>query len=210
MSRLERDLGPAEPARGVDARREPEADRAFIDDGRSTRADRMSARRPGRCVRASCFRPGDRERAVLVDERDDVGDGRQRDEVEVPLERIVRAEQRLEELEHDAGAAELRKRVRRRPRRDDRAVGQLVSGPVVVGDDDLQPEAPGGGDLLDGGDAAVDGEHEPVAVLGELLEGLAREPVALLETARQMPADVGAELPQAVTASTVAQMPSTS
>ena len=138
---------------------------------------------------------GNRKRTVLVDERDDVGDGGQRDEVEVPLERIVR--ERLKELERDAGPAELRKRVRRGPRSDDRAVRQLVSGPVVVGDDDLQAKSPGGRHLLDGGDAAVDGEHEPVAVLGELLQGLAREPVALLETARQVPADIGSELPEA-------------
>ena len=138
--------------------------------------------------------PGDRERAVLVDERHDVGDGRERDEVEVSLERIVR--ERLEELEHDAGPAELRERVRRRPRRDHRAVRQLVSRPVVIGDDDLQAEPPRRGDLVDRGDAAIDGEHEPVALVGELLERLAREAVALLEAARQVPADVGAELPE--------------
>ena len=47
---------------------------------------------------------------------------------------------------------------------------------MVVRDYDLQPEASGGRHLLDGGDAAVDGEHEPVAVLGELLQGLAESP----------------------------------
>ena len=50
---------------------------------------------------------------VLVDERHDVGDRRERDHVEVPLEeRVARAEQRLGELPHDAGPAEARERIR--------------------------------------------------------------------------------------------------
>ena len=80
----------------------------------STPATRISARRPGFCVCASRRRPEARERAVLVDERHDVGDGRERDDVEVPLEeRMARAEQRLGELPDDA-------RCRRGRRRDSR------------------------------------------------------------------------------------------
>ena len=152
---------------GVDARREPEADSALVDHRGidSRRAHERSE--PGSLRARELPEAGDRERAVLVDERDDVGDRAERDEVEVPLERIVR--ERLEKLERDARSAELGERVRRGPRRHDRAVGQLVSRPVVVGDDDVQAEPPGRRDLLDGGDAAVDGEHEPVAVLGEPL-----------------------------------------
>ena len=105
----------------------------------STRAARISARRPGRVVVASRSQAGDRERPVLVDERDDVGDRRERDEVEVLLERRAGAEQRLAELVDDAGAAELRERVVGGPGGDDRAVGQLVAGAVVVGDDHVEP-----------------------------------------------------------------------
>ena len=48
-----------------------------------------------------------RERPVLVDERHDVGDGRERDHVEVPLEkRMVGTEKRLGELPDDGRAAE--------------------------------------------------------------------------------------------------------
>ena len=128
----------------------------------------MSARSPGFCVCASRRRPSERERAVLVDERHDVGDGRERDDVEVPVEeRVPRAEQRLGELPDDAGAAEAGERVVALQRRDDRAVRERVARPVVVGDDDLEPEPPRLGDLGDGGDPAVDGQHEVDAVAGE-------------------------------------------
>ena len=49
----------------------------------STRADRMRARSPGLVVRANRRSPDADQRAVLVDERDDVRDRRERDEVEV-------------------------------------------------------------------------------------------------------------------------------
>ena len=65
---------------------------------------------------------------------------------------------------------------------------------MVVGDDHLEAERLRLGDLLDGGDAAVDGEHEPAAVVGEPLERLPRDAVALLEAARQVPLDLRAEL----------------
>jgi hypothetical protein len=66
-------------------------------------------------------------------------DRRQRHEIEVAAERRrVGAEQSLPELEHDAGAAELRERVVGRPRGDDWAVGQLVCWAVVIGDDDVE------------------------------------------------------------------------
>jgi hypothetical protein len=59
----------------------------------------MSARRPGFCVRAESAKARDRERPVLVDERDDVGDRRERDEVEMsPRDVGVHAEERLPSL----------------------------------------------------------------------------------------------------------------
>ena len=50
--------------------------------------------------------------------------------------------------------------------------------------------------LGDGGDAAVDGEHERHAVRGEPVDRVGGEPVALLEPARQVPRRVDAELAQ--------------
>ena len=107
---------------------------------------------------------------------------------------MVRPEQRLAELVDDARSAKLRKGIGRRARRDHGAVRQRVTGPVMVGDDDLEAERLRLGDLLDGGDPAVDREHEPDAVGCELREGDTRHAVALLEPARQVPRDVGAEL----------------
>ena len=137
--------------------------------------------------------PGDRQRAVLVEQRHDVGDRRERDEVEV--RRHVDAE-RLRELADDAGAAQLRERIVGRPRRDHRAVGQRRAGPVVVGDDHVEPARLRRGDLLDGRDPAVDGEQEAAALVGQPRDRDVRDAVALLEPARQVPFDVRAELPQ--------------
>ena len=93
----ERGLGPAQPAGRVDARREPEADRRLVDRRGVDVRRRASARAgPGFCVCARRRRPSERERAVLVDERHDVGDGGERDDVEVALEkRVLGTEQRL-------------------------------------------------------------------------------------------------------------------
>ncbi len=58
---------------------------------------------------------------------------------------------------------------------------------------DLEPTSSRLGDLVDGGDAAVDREHEPDAVVREPGQGLARDTVALLEATRKMPDDVGTQ-----------------
>ena len=87
---LERGARMAEPPGGVDARREPEGDRACV---HRRGVDAAGAHeRP----QAGLVRPREpphargHERAVLVHERDDVGDRRERDEVEVALERPPR------------------------------------------------------------------------------------------------------------------------
>ena len=110
----------------------------------------------------------------------------------MPLEAL--GAERLEELQDDAGAAELRERIVGRARRDDRAVGQRLAGPVVIGDDDLEAARARRLDLRHGRDPAVDREDEPAAVVREALERLAADAVALLEAARQVPVDVGAEV----------------
>ena len=109
---LERLARVAEASGGVEARREPEADGACVDGGRIDAGASHERAQPGLRRARERAEPGDRERAVLVDERDDVGDRRERDEVEVALAELgVDAEQRLAELVDDAGAAELRERV---------------------------------------------------------------------------------------------------
>ena len=53
---------------------------------------------------------------------------------------VVDAEQRLRELVDDARATEIRKGIVGGSRGDDRTVGQRVGGPVMVGDDDVEPQ----------------------------------------------------------------------
>ena len=60
----------------------------------------------------------------------------------------------------DAGAAQLRERIGGGSRGHDGAVGQLVSGTVMVGDDHVQTERPGVSHLLDRRDPAVHREDE--------------------------------------------------
>ena len=193
---LESQIRPAEPSCGIYARREAEPDSSGVDRGG------VDSRRLHERLQAGPSRAGERrearrrERAVLVHERDDVGDGRQSDEVEVLSERwVLRAEERLAELEDHTRPAELRKGIRGGPRRHDRAVRERVAGAVMVGDDDLETSSRRLGDLVDGGDPAVDGEHEAEAVVREPPDRLARHAVALLEPARQVPRDLPAELP---------------
>ena len=66
----------------------------------------------------------------------------------------------------------------------------------MVGDDHLEPCGPSLGDLLDRRDPAVDGEDERALLLGQSRQRVPRDPVALLETAGEMPLDVGAEAAQ--------------
>ena len=186
-----------ETPRRVDPRSEPEPDRALVDPRRID--PRRLHQRPE--ARLLCTREpaqaGERQRPVLVDERDDVRDRRQRDEVEVPRQRLVAdAEERLAELVDDAGPAELGERIVGRPRGDHGAVRERLPGPVVVGDDDLEAARASLGDLLDRGHAAVDREHQPAALVGQARERFALDAVAFLEAARQVPGDVGAELAQ--------------
>ena len=81
----------------------------------------------------------------------------------------------------------LRKGVIRRTGRDDRAVGELVSGAVMVGHDHLEPELLRPGDLGDGRNPAVDGEHEAAPFVCKPVERGTGDPVTLFEPAREVP-----------------------
>jgi hypothetical protein len=141
--------------------------------------------------------PGDGERSILVDERDDVGDRRERHEVEMTARNLrVDAEEGLSELVYDSGAAELGKWVLGRASGDDGTVGQRLGRPVMVRDDDVEAAFLRLGHLGDGCDPAVDGEDEPAALVGEPGERLAADPITLVEATRQMPGDLCAELAQ--------------
>ena len=80
----------------------------------------------------------------------------------------------------------------------DRRVRQRAVGArrVVVGHHDVEPRSAGGRHLLDRRDRAVDGHQQVGPAGGEPLDGRGREPVAVVDPARQIPVDVRAERPQ--------------
>src|SRR5262249_41940863 len=130
---LERSLGPAETSGRVDARRKPEADRTFVACRRIDARDTHQRAQPRLLRLGEPAEPGERQPAALVDERHDVGDRRERNDVEMALEERVSApEERLRELPDDRGAAEARERIVALERRDDRAVRKRLARPVVV------------------------------------------------------------------------------
>src|SRR6266540_3922601 len=197
QEQLERGPGMPKPARGVDPGREAEGDGPCIDccgiDARDLH------QRPQSGLLRSCqpSQPSDRQRAVLAHERDDIRDRRQGNEVELAPQRVgVRAEQRLAELVDDPGATELGEGIPGGTRRDDRTVRELFPRAVMVGDDHVQPELARVVNLFHRGDAAIDREDQTAAFLGQTLERLPADAVALVEPARQMPFDLRSELAQ--------------
>ena len=188
----------AEPPCGVDPRREPEPDRAGVD------RRRIDARDLHQRAQAGLLRA--RERA-------EPGDARARGSR--PRAGRRRRSSRARRGRGDAAASDLgaeqrlRRACRRRPCRRAPGTGSRTGGSRRSGSPAASspgrwwsvtttssPSVARRGDLLDRGDAAVDREDEPAALLGEPLERLAADAVALVEAARQMPLDVGAELAQ--------------
>src|SRR5581483_4756875 len=106
QQQMERGARMTEPAGSVDARPEPEADRAGVGGGRIDARD-VHQRLQSWLLRArERAQARYREAAVLVQQRDDVGDRRERNEIEMALRDVgVDAEERLPELVDDAGAA---------------------------------------------------------------------------------------------------------
>ena len=70
---------------------------------------------------------------------------------------------------------------------------QTVARFVVVGDDDLHAEFIGQLDLVEAGDAAIDGDHQLGAALGQLADGVGVEAVALIDAVGDVIIDLCAE-----------------
>jgi hypothetical protein len=162
----------------------------------------LDAGNPHQCAQTGLLRPRERrqtlahEPAVLPAQRHDVGDRREPDEVEVGGQRRGVAPgdpvHRLRELVRDGCRAQVRERVAAEARVHDRAVGKLLRGPVVVGDDDLEPERPRCGHLGGRRDRAVDRHEQSRAGRGEPLDRRGRQPVAV-RPGRDVPARIGPE-----------------
>ena len=208
---LEREVRATQPPRRVDARREPERDRAGVDSRRidaSGLHQRLQPRPARSRERAQACRG---EGAVLVDERHDVRDRRQGDEIERPRDgRVVVAEEGARERVDDARAAQVGARVRRGPRRDDGTFRQRRGRPMVVGDDHVETELTRARDLLHRGDPAVDRQHEVDAVLGEALDQFRREPATSSKRLGRRHSTFAPSSRRTSTATAVAEIPSTS
>ena len=100
----------------------------------------------------------------------------------------------------------------RRPRVDDRRVGQRAVGARAWWSVTTHVDAgrARGGDLLDGGDRAVDGDQQLRPARGEPLDRRQRQAVAVVDAAGQVPVDVGPEARSARTSIAVEHTPSTS
>ena len=124
QQQLEAHVGPAQPAGRVDPRRQPEAERPGVDRARigAADADQRSQAGLGR-VRERRQTLSD-EPPVLVDQWHEVGDRRERDQLDV-LVRGARA-QRLRQLVCDPRPAETVERVR--SRRQDARSGSPAAG----------------------------------------------------------------------------------
>ena len=205
---VERELRIAEPARRVDARRQPEAEIGCAHAGRvdaGARHERAQARAVGL---GEAPQAAPHERAVLVGQRHDIGDRGQRHEVGELVEcrrqvcrvaAVTARPERLGELEHDPGAAQVGERIGRpggRARGHDGCVRQHVSRAVVVGHHDVERELAGARHGLGSGDAAVDGDQQPGAGGCQRLHGADGDAVALLEATGQERLDLAAQEPQ--------------
>ena len=198
QQQLEGPLGVGQPPRGVDARSEGEpeaagADEAGLELGR--RAEGGDAR-PG--VLAHDAQPLGHPAAVVAEQGDRVGDGRQGDEVDAPRPRRAPACRRRAGRRAPARACG---RPRPRPGRSstgpaEGGVGEdprrpMAAREVVVEDDRVHPEIDRAGERRDRRRAAVDAHEHPRASVGEQLDRRVRDAVALGEAARQEGDDLG-------------------
>ena len=165
---LEPGVGTVEATGRVDPRPEGEPERALVDALRVDPRDahqRAEARAPGARKGAQA---APHERAVLPHQRNEVGDGRKADDVQlvVELRRVAagRGEQRPGELERDPGRAQVG-RVSAHAGVHDGAIRKDVAGTVMVRDDHVHAERLRVRDLLDRADAAV-GRYQQARAAG--------------------------------------------
>ena len=181
----------ADPSRRVQARGEDEADVTRLE--RSTRETgglhQRAQPRPART--GEHLQPVPHEDPVLPRERDHVRDGRERHEVQKVQRQVgghaERRHQGLRELERDACPAQVlirRRAIGATGIEDRRSRWQLVSGQVVVGDDDVDPRRSRLADGLDGGDPAVARDDQPGAEPPGLRDSGRAEVVAVPEAVR--------------------------
>jgi hypothetical protein len=160
---------------------------------RRHRHQRPEARSPHTAQR---HQPLPDDAAVLAPQRNEVTDGGECGEGELVLRRVRIVVQGLRQLQYDAGGAQLGAAVAAQRGVHDHAVRQDLPRPVMVGDHHVDSGGLRRCDLGHRGDAAVDGHEQLHAAGGEPLHGGQRQPVALVEAARELPDRVAAESAQ--------------
>ena len=186
------EIGAPDPAAGIDARSQHEAEMPWLRrPGEPRRIDQRGEPDP--------LAPPHRDQAlgdegaVEADEGHHVGDGAERDEIDeveqvrlgprcIPEAAAAQlAVHRDDGQEHQADGGEMaeRREIVVPVRIDDRRLGQLLVGLMVVDDDGIEAEPRGFRERLEARGAAVDGDEELRAALGERADRLDVRPVAL-------------------------------
>ena len=185
-------VGSVEPPGGVDPRRQAEGQVPLVEARGLTAARPRSgpasrgalARRASSSPRRTSerFSPSSGTRSATVARatrsRSTLGRGR------IAAERLPQARG---QLPGDRRPAQLGERISAQRRVEDRAVGELGTRLVMVGDDHLHPPLPRPGDRVDRGDRAVDGEDQRGAALGERIDTCLGEPIAVADPVGDQP-----------------------
>ena len=195
QEQLDGAVGAVEPTGRVDPRRQAESQGARVQPLRGHTGDGHQRPQPGTGAAARLLEPAPDQRAVLAGQWNHVGDGRQRDEVEVALGPLGAGERSGELVGHARGT-EVLVGIAGDDGMDDRAVGQLLARLMVIGDDCGDSLRPGRSDLRHRVDPAVHRDHEARAALGEALDRGGRQPVAVLGARGDQPVAISAQLAQ--------------
>ncbi len=194
--------GIAEPARGIDARRKREHDLSRRDPAgfQAGGFDECLDARPG--IGVDGLQSDFHQNTVLPGQRDDVGGACERDKIQILSDHrfLVQASgDAMDQFEADAAAAERLEGVgiARFDRVED-GHGFREDGPgfMVVADDHVEPGFARVGDLLDRGDAAIDGDEHADAPGDGVVDSLPGNPVPFLQAIGDVVLDLSAHLLQ--------------
>jgi hypothetical protein len=156
-------VGPIEPPRSIDPRRQPEREIPLVQLGRLAFRNLQQCPNPGPTRPTNLLEALPDQCPILADEWNDIGDGGQGNQIQV---RLPFAES-TRKLPSDRRPTKSLERIPVNPRMQDRAVGQLRPRLVVVGDDHVHATRLGLRHLVDGGDSAIDRDQQPGAATGE-------------------------------------------
>ncbi len=192
---LDPGIGAIEAPGGVHPGREPECQVALVEAHRlhsGCLTQRPQTWSPGPSGHRDA---GAHQGPVLTGEGDQVGDRRERHQVQVALGPLG-PEESGGELVGDPGRAEVGTRISAQPRMEDPAVGEAVAGLVVIGDDHSHPGPASGLDLVGAGDPAVRGDQQAGAPGGDALDSLRGQPVSITEATGDVPVAFRSQLPK--------------